>query len=86
MTATAKITSKGQVTIPAEVRRDLGVQSGDRIDFVRNAAGRYELAVHGSTFADLRGILRDRVPPGGADIERWIAEARGAMAMPETDK
>ena len=44
MTATAKITSKGQVTIPADVRRDLGVRSGDRIDFVRNAAGRYELA------------------------------------------
>lgn len=86
MAATAKITSKGQVTIPAEVRRELGVQSGDRIDFVRNAAGRYELAVRGTTFADLRGILRDRVPPGGADIERWIAEARSAMAMPETDK
>lgn len=86
MTATAKITSKGQVTIPAEVRRELGVQSGDRIDFVRNAAGRYELAVRGTTFADLRGILRDRVPPGGADIERWIAEARSAMAMPETDE
>ncbi len=86
MTATAKITSKGQVTIPAEVRRELGVQSGDRIDFVRNAAGRYELAVRGTTFADLRGILRDRVPPGGADIERWIAEARSAMAVPETDE
>jgi len=86
MTATAKITSKGQVTIPAEVRRELGVQPGDRVDFVRNAAGRYELAVRGTTFADLRGILRGRVPPGGADIERWIDEARSAMAMPETDK
>lgn len=45
MTATAKITSKGQVTIPAVVRRELGVQPGDRVDFVRNASGRYELAV-----------------------------------------
>jgi antitoxin PrlF len=80
MTAAAKVTSKGQVTIPAEVRRALGVRSGDKIDFVRNEAGRYELAVRGTTFADLRGIFRDRVPPGGADIEAWIAEARAAMA------
>jgi len=30
----AKITSKGQITIPQEVRRALGVREGDRLFFV----------------------------------------------------
>jgi antitoxin PrlF len=31
---TSSLTSKGQVTIPAEVRRLLGLQPGDRVAFV----------------------------------------------------
>lgn len=34
MRVRAKITSKGQVTIPQEVRRRLGLRKGDRIEFV----------------------------------------------------
>lgn len=30
----AKVTSKGQVTIPIEIRRKLGVKTGDKILFV----------------------------------------------------
>ena len=30
----AKVTSKGQVTIPIEIRRKLGVKNGDKILFV----------------------------------------------------
>ena len=30
---TAKVTSKGQITIPAEVRERLGVRVGDRVSF-----------------------------------------------------
>ena len=32
--STATITSKGQITIPVRVRAALGVDSGDRIEFV----------------------------------------------------
>ena len=28
---TAAVTSKGQITIPAEVRKDLGLKTGDRV-------------------------------------------------------
>ena len=31
---TSTLTSKGQVTIPAEVRRRLGLHQGDRVGFV----------------------------------------------------
>jgi antitoxin PrlF len=31
---TSTVTSKGQVTIPAEVRKHLGIKQGDRLSFV----------------------------------------------------
>lgn len=30
----AKITSRGQITIPAEIRRKLGVKDGDKVIFI----------------------------------------------------
>ena len=38
---TAKVTSKGQVTIPAVVRAALGVESGDRVEFIEVEHGRF---------------------------------------------
>lgn len=35
----AKITSKGQTTIPAEVRRKLGLEPGDRLSFEEREGG-----------------------------------------------
>ena len=34
MTLSSTISSKGQVTVPLEVRRRLGLKEGDRIEFV----------------------------------------------------
>lgn len=35
----AKVTEKGQITIPVAVRRALGLRPGDRVRFERNAQG-----------------------------------------------
>ncbi len=35
----AKITSKGQITVPIEVRRLLGVRAGDRLLFESDSTG-----------------------------------------------
>lgn len=35
----AKVMSKGQVTIPKEVREVLGVQSGDKVTFIVDGSG-----------------------------------------------
>jgi antitoxin PrlF len=50
------ITSKGQVTIPAEVRRQLGVGTNDKITFVIGDDGDVQLkAPRYSTIESLRG-------------------------------
>ena len=36
---TAKVTSKGQITIPIEIRRQLGVKPGDKVRFERSKQG-----------------------------------------------
>ena len=32
MTVSAKITSKGQITLPASLRKELGLKPGDRVE------------------------------------------------------
>jgi AbrB family looped-hinge helix DNA binding protein len=44
MIEVAKISSQGQVTIPAEIRRSLGLNGGDKIAFITNEAGEFVLA------------------------------------------
>lgn len=53
---TSTITSKGQVTIPVEVRRHLGLKKSDKISFVIDAAGDVRLtAPRYPSIASLRG-------------------------------
>jgi AbrB family looped-hinge helix DNA binding protein len=35
----AKISANGQITVPAEIRRLLGLKSGDKILFLQNSSG-----------------------------------------------
>jgi AbrB family looped-hinge helix DNA binding protein len=35
----AKISANGQITVPAEIRRLLGLKSGDKILFLENSSG-----------------------------------------------
>ena len=42
MDAESSLTSKGQVTIPAALRRKLGLRPGDRVAFAPVDAGTYD--------------------------------------------
>ena len=71
----AKISSKGQVTIPKEIRRELGVSTPDKVVFSTNADGEVVLRPIRFTVTALRGIvpaIPDRDP---GDFEELIREA-----------
>jgi len=71
----ATITSKGQITIPAEVRESLGVGFGDRIDFVELEKGRFVILPATCSVQELKGIVpRPKRPVS-------IEEMNGAVAM-----
>jgi antitoxin PrlF len=55
--ATATLTSKGQITSPVEVRTALGVDVGDRVEFVEIAPGRYEFIAATRSVTALRGMF-----------------------------
>jgi AbrB family looped-hinge helix DNA binding protein len=69
------ITGKGQVTIPAEVRRSLGVAPSDKVTFVIDEAGKVELRPVRYTVADLKGIVPALPGRETIDFEDIIAEA-----------
>lgn len=79
MQVEAKITSKGQITIPASVRKELGVRAGDKIRFEKNSG--QEITVRpvrkDSRFAKFRGMGNPGVGSGREAINRYIREMRG---------
>ena len=57
---TATVTSKGQITIPQEVRQRLSLESGDRVEFSFEADGSVKLRQVAGSVHDLFGMLRRR--------------------------
>lgn len=65
--ATATVTDGGKVTIPENVRAELGLEVGSRVDFVQLSKGRYAIVAATTTetvpspkgpVTALKGILR----------------------------
>ena len=54
---TATVTSKGQVTIPAAVRRALGLDAGDKIDFFETERGQFAIRPRTGSILEMRGIF-----------------------------
>jgi AbrB family looped-hinge helix DNA binding protein len=74
----AKITSKGQITVPREVRRALGVRTGDRLVFESDGkAMRVRPLRRNNAFAKYRGIGNPEIGSGRKSIGRWLRELRG---------
>ena len=77
---TATITTKGRITTPAEVRAALGVEAGDRVEFVEVAPGRYECIAATRSVTALKGMFgKPRKSVSIDDMNAAIAR-RGAAA------
>ena len=76
----ATLTSKGQITIPVDVRNDLKVDAGDRVEFVQIAPGRYEFVAATSGVTELKGMFgKSKKTISIEDMNAAIAQ-RGAAA------
>jgi AbrB family looped-hinge helix DNA binding protein len=73
----AKVTSKGQITIPLEIRRALGVAPGDRLIFEDDGGSIHiRAATNSSPFAKYRGIGNPKIPSGRKAIVAWVRKLR----------
>lgn len=76
--ATATLTSKGQVTIPVQVRSELGIDAGDRIEFVKIGKGEFNIVAATRSVRELKGLFRGRRSKPVSIEEMDAAIARGA--------
>ena len=58
--AAATIISKGQITIPVRVRAALGVEAGDRLEFVELKKGQFAIVPATRSLKEIKGMFRDR--------------------------
>ena len=79
MNASAKITSKGQITLPAELRKALHLKPGDRVEFRRTESGNYELIAKTLRFKDRRGIIKLDGPP--RTVEQILEDVETARRL-----
>ena len=71
----AKITSKGQVTLPKRIRDNFGLRPGDEIDFVLDGPVlRVEKVITDNPFARWRGYLKHLE---GVDVDKMLDDWRG---------
>lgn len=69
-----RISKSGQITLPAKIRQDLGVDTGDQVEIVRRKDGTYNAqAVHCATAAELAGLFGTQ--PDDQDVETHIWES-----------
>lgn len=74
----AKITSKGQVTIPKSIRKALGVREGDSLVFeVEDGEARVRPLRTPVSFADYEGAWREGEGMSWEEVNAYVRDLRG---------
>ena len=75
--AIATVTSKGQITLPKEVREHLHLTEGDRVEFVIEGEGKVHVRPVAGSVRSLFGCLRDarRASPSLEEMEERLLDA-----------
>jgi antitoxin PrlF len=84
----AVLTTKGQITIPAEVRKEMGLSTGDRVYFILNKeTGRFEVTRKTGSLLDLAGYFKHEGPPVTIEeMNEAIADAAVARYLRCSEK
>ena len=61
--STATLTSKGQITLPKVVRERLGVEAGDKVEFVETEPGVFKMIAATRDVRDLKGVIPKPAKP-----------------------
>ncbi len=80
----ATLTSKGQITLPQAVRSSLGLQAGDKLDFVADEAGGFRVVALRKDVHALRGRFAGRVakPVSVQDMNEAVQTEAATRARP----
>ena len=70
----AKVTSKGQVTVPIEVRREMDLGPGSKLEFISGQDGTWRLSKKKCSIMELAGVLSYKDAP--VSIEQMGKSAR----------
>lgn len=76
----AKITSKGQITLPKKLREDLNLSSGDILEFEEGLP--YLKARPAFDASRMRSVIGRGKNRGRANSHEQIEEMRGAVELP----
>lgn len=79
--AAATLTSKGQITIPIQVREALGLEAGDRIEFVETEAGEFTMIPANRSVRELNGMFKGKRKKAASIEEMNAAIARRASEL-----
>lgn len=72
--ATATANSKGQITIPAEIRAELGLNQGDRVEFVEQEGGQFAMVAAIQPVQRLKGMIhKPKATVSIEDVNRAVA-------------
>jgi len=79
--ATATLTSQRQITIPAQVRASLGLDTGDRIEFVALGDGKFAIMAATHSARDLKGLIRKPSKSVSVEDMNLAIAAHGSKAI-----
>lgn len=76
----ATLTSKGQITIPKSVREGLGVDAGDRVEFLEASKGVYTVVAVSRDVRELKGLIAKPAKPVSVDAMRRAVAKRASRS------
>ena len=77
--ATASITSKGQITIPADIRRYLSLNTGDRVEFLIEPDGKVYFMPQTQDVQALKSLLKKQSKKVSIEAMNAAIAKRGAQ-------